>query len=114
MGIARFETVNVNKLIFGVSSYGEQATTITKWFTTRARVSDVKANLRISDAYRVYSDMVNLQFQYTPHMQTVADNQPNYSITYRNQDWRVTDAFESDDRMKITLVCYRNDPSVRV
>lgn len=114
MGIARFETVNINKLTFGTSSYGEQETVITKWFTTRAKVSDVKNNLRISEAYRVYSDMVNLQFQYTPHMQKVANEQPNYSITYRNQDWRVTDVYESDDRMKITLVCYRNDPSARV
>ena len=114
MAIARFETVNVNKLSFGVSPMGEQQTTIAKWFTTRAKVSDVRANLRVSEAYRVYSDMVNLQFQYTPNLRAVADNQPNYSITYRNQDWRVTDVMESDDRMKITLVCYRNDPAVRV
>lgn len=114
MAITRYEPVTINTLAFGVSALGEQQTTITKWFATRAKVSDVRNNLRISDAYRIYSDMVNLQFNYTPNIRKVADNQPNYSITYRNQDWRVTDVFESDDRMKITLVCYRNDPSVRV
>lgn len=114
MGIARFEKVDVNTLEQTVSAVGEQSMTATKWFTTRAKVSDVKNNVRISDRYRVYSDLANFEFNFTPNILTVAKNQPNYSLTYRGQDWRVTDVMESNDRMKITLVCYRSDPQVTV
>ena len=75
MAIARFENVDVNNLSFGVDSVGEYTTTITKWFTTRARVQDVKNNLEIDAKYRVYQDLVNLTFNYTPNMKAIVDNQ---------------------------------------
>ena len=114
MAIARYENCTVNNVTNGIDAYGEQTTTITEWFQTRARVADVANSLRISERYRVYSDLVNLTFNYTPNMKQIVDRQELYSITWRDNDWRITDCRESDDRMNITLLCYRNDPSVPV
>lgn len=114
MGIARYESVVVNNVTNGVDAFGEYTTTITKWFDTRATVHDVANSLRISDKYRVYSDLVNLTFNYTPNMKRIVDSQNLFSITWRNLDWRITDVRESNDRMRITLLCYRNDPETPV
>lgn len=114
MAIERFENVDVNNLTFGTNEVGEYTTTITKWFSSRPRVRDVKNNLEIDAKYRVYQDLVNLTFNYTPYMKQVVDNQNLYSITWRGKDWRITDIMESNDRMSVTLLCYRNDPSTRV
>lgn len=114
MAIARFENVTVNNVTNGIDSYGQQTTTITKWFDTRARVADVHNSLRIADRYRVYSDLVNLTFNYTPNMKEIVDNQNLHSITWRGNDWRITDVMESNDRMNVTFLCYRNDPTVPV
>jgi hypothetical protein len=114
MAIVRYEPVVINTVTNGISTVGTQTTTITKWFDGRARVRDVQNSVRISDRYRIYSDLVNLEFNYTPNMRTVVNLQQNYSITYRGNDWRITEAIESNDRMKVTLLCYRNDPSVPV
>lgn len=114
MAIERFENVDVNNLQFGTDALGEYTTTITKWFSTRARVRDVKNNLEIDAKYRVYQDLVNLTFNYTPNFKKIVDSMNRYSITWRGNDWRITDTIESNDRMSITLLCYRNDPSTRV
>lgn len=114
MAIARYENVIVNTVTNSVSAYGEQTTTIAEWFKTRARVSDVANSLRISEKYRVYSDLVNLTFNYTPNQKEIVDNQNLYSITWRGFDWRITDVRESNDRMNVTLLCYRNDPDTPV
>lgn len=114
MGIARYENIAVNNVTNGVNVYGEQTTTITKWFDTRARVNDVHNNLRIADRYRVYSDLVNLTLNYTPNTKEIVDNQNLYSITWRGLDWRITDVMESNDRMNVTFLCYRNDPTTPV
>jgi hypothetical protein len=83
-------------------------------FTSRALVNDVSNAVRISERYRVYQDLVNLTFNYTPNIKRIVDDQDQYSITWRGNDWRVTDVRESNDRMKITLMCYRNDPETTV
>jgi hypothetical protein len=114
MGIVRYENVSVNNVTNGVDVYGQYTTTITLWFATRATVKDVNNSLKISDKYRVYQDLVNLTFNYTPNMKTIVDNQDLYSITWRGQDWRITDVRESDDRMKVTLLCYYNAPNTPV
>lgn len=114
MGIARYENVEINNVTNGVDSYGAQTTTIAAWFATRARVSDVSNSLRIAERYRVYSDLVNLTFNYTPNMKEIVDNQNLYSVTWRGFDWRITDVRESNDRMNVTLLCYRNDPDTPV
>lgn len=114
MAIARYENVIINNVTNGTSQYGEQTTTITPWFTSRAQVKDVHNSLRISERYRVYSDLTNLTFNYTPNIKRIVDNQPLYSFYYRGFDWRITDVYESDDRMSVTFICYRNDPSVPV
>ena len=114
MGIVRYEKVVMNQVTNGIDTLGQYTTTQTFWFNTRALVKDVRNSLRIAERYRVYADLVNLTFQYTPNMKLVVDNQQDYSLTWRGYDWRITDVFESDDRMKITLLCYRNDPSVPV
>ena len=114
MAIARFENVDVNNLTFGTDSYGEYTTTITKKFTGRPLVSDVKNSLAITERYRIYQDLIQMKFNYTPWMKDIVDNQDKYSITWRGNDWRITDCLESNDRMSVTLMCYRNDPTTKV
>lgn len=114
MAIARFENIAVNNLTFGKSDFGEQSTTQTKWFDTRARVSDVANSLRISEKYRLYQDLVNFTLNYTPNMKQIVDRQDLYSFTWRGHDWRITDCREANDRMSITFLCYRNDPVTAV
>jgi len=53
MAITRYENIVVNNVTNSVNAYGEQTTTITKWFDTRAKVSDVANSLRIAERYRV-------------------------------------------------------------
>lgn len=114
MSIARFENITIKKLTFGNNDFGEQSTTINNWFQTRARVRDVANSVKISEKYRLYQDLVNLTVNYTPNMKKIVDNQNLYSIVWRNADWRITDARESNDRMNITFMCYRSDPSTAV
>lgn len=114
MAIARFENIAVNNLAFAKSDFGEQSTAITKWFDTRARVADVANSLRISEKYRLYQDLVNFTVNYTPNMKQIVDRQDLYSFTWRNHEWRITDCRESNDRMSITFMCYRNDPVTAV
>lgn len=114
MSIARFEPIDINNLTFGESDFGEQTTTNTKWFTTRARVHSVANSLKIADKYRLYQDLAEFTLNYTPNMRSVIDNQNLYSVTYRGEFWRIDNARESDDRMKVNLLCYRNDPGTAV
>ena len=114
MGIARFENVEINTVTNGVDTIGQYTTTITPWFATRARVADVANSLRIAERYRAYQELVNLTFNYTPNMKMIVDDQNLYSVTWRGQNWRITDARESNDRMSITLLCFYNDPSTPV
>ena len=114
MAIARFENITVNNLTFGQGSFGEQTTTQTTWFQTRARVADVANSLKISDKYRLYQDLVNFTLNYTPNMKQIVDDQNLYSITWRGKDWRITDVREANDRMTVMLLCYRTDPQTAV
>jgi hypothetical protein len=114
MAIARFENIKINNLTFGKSDFGEQSTTIALWFETRARIADVSNSVKIADRYRLYQDMVNMTLNYTPNMRTIVNNQHLYSITYRNQDWRIDNVRESNDRMNVTFMCYRSDPVTAV
>ena len=114
MSIARFENINVNNLTFTKSDFGEGATVQTLWFATRARVASVANSLKIADKYRLYQDMINFTLNYTPNMKLIVANQYAYSITYRGQNWRIDSARESDDRMTVMFLCYRNDPITAV
>ena len=114
MAIARFENINVNRLTFGKSSFGEQTTTIALWFATRAKVHSVTNSVRIADRYRVYADVVNFTLNYTPNTKEVVDNQNLYSVNWKNFDWRIDSIRETDDRMKVVLTCVRNDPATAV
>jgi hypothetical protein len=114
MAIARFENIKINNLTFGKSAFGEQSTTQTLWFDTRARVASVANSLKIADKYRLYQDLTNFTLNYTPNMKTIVDNQNLYSITWRGKDWRIDNARESDDRMNIVFMCYRSDPVTAV
>lgn len=114
MGIRRYENIVVNNVTNGINTIGEYTTTITEWFKTRALVADVANSLRISERYRVYSDLVSLTLNYTPNTKEMVDNQDQYSITWRGFDWRITDVRESNDRMTVMLMCYRNDPDTPV
>jgi len=114
MAISRYENVDVNNLTFTTSDLGENVTTITKWFTGRPLVQDVKNSLQISNDTRIYQDLTRFVFNYTPWMQQVVLQQDKYSITYRGSDWRITDCIEANDKMSVTLLCYRNDPVTKV
>lgn len=114
MSIARFENITVNRLTFGQSSFGEQSTTVSLWFATRAKVHSVSNNVRISEKYRVYADIVNFTVNYTPNTREIVNNQNLYSIYWKNFDWRIDSIRETDDRMKVTMTCVRNDPVTAV
>jgi hypothetical protein len=114
MAIARFENININNLTFGKSDFGEQSTTQTLWFATRARVAAVANSLKIADKYRLYQDMTTFTLNYTRNMKTIMDSQDLYSITWRGKDWRIDNVRESDDRMTVLFTCYRSDPVTAV
>lgn len=114
MAIARFEEITVKSLTFGKSDFGEQSTTQTAWFKTRARVHSVANSLRISEKYRLYQDVVNFTLNYTPNTKEMVDNQNLYSINWRGKDWRIDNVRESDDRMTVLILAYRTDPVTAV
>ena len=114
MAISRYENVTVNTLSFTTDSFGESTTVITPKFTSRPLVQDVKNSLHITGDTRIYQDLNRFVFSYTPNVRDVVINQNEYSITWRNQDWRITDCIEANDRMSVTFLCYRNDPTTKV
>lgn len=114
MAIARFENITVNSLTFSKDGFGEQSTTQTEWFKTRARVHSVANHVRISDKYRVYSDIVEFTLNFTPNTLEMVNNQNLYSIVWKNFSWRIDNVRESDDRMTVKMLCVRNDPVVAV
>lgn len=110
MAIARYDNVDVNNLTFGTDAYGEYTTTTTKWFTTRPLIKDVRNSVAITERYRIYQDLIAMTFNFTPWMRRIVDSQEAYSITWRGEEWRITDCIESNDKMSVTLMCYRSDP----
>lgn len=112
--VARYENVVINNVTNGTNTVGEYTTTITPWFETRGLVHDIANSLRISEKYRVYTDLLSITFNYTPNIRTIVDNQDLYSLTWRNKEWRISDVREHNDRQFATFICYRNDPSVPV
>ena len=114
MAIKRYENVDVNTLTFGTDAYGEYTTTITKKFTGRPLVSSVKNSLSITEKYRIYQDLIEFQFNYTPWIQDIIVNQNLYSFKWRTQDWRIESAIEANDKMSATFICYRSDPVTKV
>lgn len=111
MSIVRYENLTIKNVANTTSLIGEQTTTLTDWFTTRGIVHSVANSLRITDRYRVYSDLVQITVNYTPNMKTVVDDQDHYAIYWKNFDWRISEVRETDNRMKVILICYRNDPA---
>lgn len=114
MGIKRYENLTINNVTNGIDTMGQYTTTIEPWFETRGLVADVANSLRITERYRVYQDLVNITLNYTPNTKAMVDNQDLYAINWRGFDWRITDVRESNDRMRVTFICYRNDPSTPV
>lgn len=114
MAIKRYENLIINTVANSVDAVGAYTTTLTKWFDARGLIANVSNAVRISEKYRVYQDLVNITFNYTPNMKTIVDDQNLYSLNWRGEDWRITDAHESNDRMSVTLMCYRSDPTTSV
>lgn len=114
MAIARFENITVNRLAFGASGFGEQSTTESEWFKTRARVHSVSNHVRISDKYRLYNDIAEFTLNFTPNTQEMVNNQNLYSIVWKGFSWRIDNVREADDRMTIKMLCVRNDPQTAV
>lgn len=114
MAIARYEEAQVYTLSFTTSAYGDTVTNKTLKFESKPEIREVKNDLRITDKYRVYTGLINFTFNFTPYTRDMYDNQNLYSIVWRNHDWRIDSAIESNDRMKVTFLCYHNDPSTQV
>lgn len=114
MGIARYEDVNVYTLSFNTNAYGDTVITKTLKFNSKPEIKTVKNSLAITDKYRVYTGLIYMVFNFTPYTRDMYDNQNLYSIVWRNHDWRIDSPVESDDRMKVTFLCYHNDPSTQV
>ena len=101
-------------MAFAKSDFGEQSTAQTVWFRTRARVHSVANSLKISEKYRLYQDVVSFILNYTPNTRTMVRNQNLYSISYNGYDWRIDNIRESDDKMTVVILAYRNDPVTAV
>ena len=114
MAIARFENITVNRLSFGTSGFGEQTTSESEWFKTRARVHSVANHVRIAEKYRVYADVVEFTLNYTPNTKEMVDNQNLYAIVWKGFSWRIDNVREADDRMTVKVLCVRNDPVAAV
>ena len=114
MAIKRFDNVDINNLTFGVDSFGEYTTSSVKWFTARPTISEVRNSVAITERYRLYQDLIAMKFNYTPNMETIANNNNAYSVTWRDKEWRITDVIEANDKMSITLMCYHLDPETQV
>jgi len=112
--VKRYENLTINNVTNGVDSIGEYTTSTSVWFETRGLVHDIANSLRISERYRVYSDLLQVTLNYTPNIKQIVDDQDKYSITWRGKEWRITDCREHNDRQKATFICYRADPEVPV
>lgn len=112
--VMRYEPVTINTVTNGTDEFGQQTTTIAQWFVTRAVISNVSNALRIAEKYRVYNDIVHMKLNWTPNSQTIAGNTKGYAMTWRGQDWRISEGRVTDDRMHVVFLCYRNDPGVPV
>lgn len=112
--IKRYENITVKNVVNGINDLGEYTTTLTDWFETRGLIHDLANSLRISERYRVYSDLMNITLNYTPNTRQIVDNQDDYSFFWRGNDWRITDCREHNDRQFVTFICYRNDPDTPV
>jgi len=114
MALTRYENIKVNTVTAGIDSIGQQTTTITLAFQTRALVQDVRDSMIASKDDRAYTKQVRFVVNYTPNTQNVSINQYQYSINWRNKDYKLLDVLEANDRMTMTFVCYRNDPITSV
>lgn len=112
--IKRYENITVKNVVNGINDLGEYTTNLTDWFETRGLIHDLANSLRISERYRVYSDLMNITLNYTPNTKQIVDNQDDYSFFWRGNDWRITDCREHNDRQFVTFICYRNDPDTPV
>ena len=54
MSITRYENIDINNVTNSKNSVGEQTTTSTKWFTTRALVRTPRNSLTITGTTRIY------------------------------------------------------------
>ena len=61
MAIARYENITVNRVSNSVDAYGQQTTSLSKWFDTRARVQDVHNNTQITKETRCDSFVHGVQ-----------------------------------------------------
>lgn len=112
--VLRVEQVAFNSLTFAKTSQGEQTTTETLFLNTRAHTDDVRSDENIREHLRQYDDLVRFTVNYTPNVQTIVNGMESYSVSYRNKSWRIVDAYEHQDRQRVTFTCFYNAPSTAV
>lgn len=112
--VLRVDQITINNLTFGLTNLGEQTTTETAWFQTRAKTKSVHNRIRTLEKFRQYDNMIEFTVNYTPNMRTISDAQEAYSISFRDKSWRIAEIYEHDDRQWVTFTCYRNEPTVAV
>jgi hypothetical protein len=111
--IKRYEPIVFNQVTRNVDSYGDATVTETVFFRTAGLIFDIENELRLQEQYRLYADFLNVRVSYTPNTVLIAEDQENYSITWRNLSWRITDSIEANDRMTIRFIAYRSKPGVQ-
>jgi hypothetical protein len=99
--VLRVDEISINNLSFTITNLG-------------AKTKSVHNRIRTLEKFRQYDNMMDFIVNYTPNMRTISDNQEDYSITFRGNSWRIAEVFEHDDRQWVSLMCYRNEPSVAV
>ena len=114
MAIARYENIEIYNVTNSIDVVGQQTTVNTLWFKTRATVKNPQNNLQITGDTRIYTDLLQLTLNYTPNTRTIFNSQNLYSIKWRDNFWRISNVMESNDRMNVIFMCYRNDPVVPV
>lgn len=114
MSLPRFEPVTIQSVARTVDANGGPVNTFTNLFSVHGRIRDVKNTLKLNELYRLYADWVNIQMNLTSNTLLIAEDQENYSLGWRGNNWRIVDAVEADDRQYVEFLCYFAKPGITV
>ena len=111
--VAKYETVQCNLISRQPNVAGSNVASYLPFFKSRGLIEDVKDSLRLQkEGHRIYDDYLRVTLNYTPNTRAIWNNQENYCFVWRTKTWRIIDAVESNDRMKMSFYCYQSDPGI--